>query len=59
MLWAHMQEQPIGRWHTVREDAKGLYVEGTMNLRTEKGRDAFEHVRGGRRWRAFHRLCHA
>jgi HK97 family phage prohead protease len=47
MLWAHMQEQPIGRWHTVREEAKGLYVEGTLNLRTEKGREAFEHVKGG------------
>ena len=47
MLWAHMQEQPIGRWDVVHGDAKGLYVEGTLNLRTEKGRQAFEHVKGG------------
>ena len=47
MLWSHMQEQPIGRWTHVAEDSKGLYVEGTFNLKTERGRDAYEHVKAG------------
>jgi len=47
MLWAHAQEQPIGRWLSMHEDAKGLFVEGILNLKTEKGREAFEHVKAG------------
>lgn len=47
MLWAHDQAEPIGRWETVREDGKGLLVEGRFNLATAGGRKAFEHVKAG------------
>lgn len=45
MLWSHMQEQPIGRWTSMAEDGKGLRVEGFLNLKTERGRDAYEHIK--------------
>ncbi|MBE0455780.1 MAG: HK97 family phage prohead protease [Roseovarius sp.] len=47
MLWAHAQESPIGRWATIREDSKGLHVQGQLNLNTERGREAYEHVKAG------------
>ena len=30
MLWSHDQKCPIGAWNLVREDEKGLYVEGIV-----------------------------
>ena len=47
MLWSHVQESPIGKWLTVQEDSTGLMVEGILNLKTSKGREAFEHVKAG------------
>ncbi|PZX18756.1 hypothetical protein LX81_00449 [Palleronia aestuarii] len=47
MLWAHMQERPIGRWTAMQEDSKGLHVEGVLNLSTDGGREAYEHVKAG------------
>lgn len=47
MLWSHAQESPIGRWATIREDSKGLHVEGQLNLNTDRGREAYEHVKAG------------
>jgi len=47
MLWAHAQEQPIGKWSAMQEDGKGLFVEGKLNLKTSMGREAYEHVKAG------------
>lgn len=47
MLWSHRQERPVGRWLAMEDDASGLRVEGQLNLKTEAGREAFEHVRAG------------
>lgn len=47
MLWAHKMEAPIGHWTEMREDASGLIVSGTINLKTSNGREAFEHIRAG------------
>lgn len=47
MLWSHMQESPIGRWHNVIEDGKGLRVDGRLNLKTDSGSQAYEHIRSG------------
>jgi len=47
MLWSHAQEQPIGRWLSIVEDDKGLRVEGKLNLKTERGREAHQHVLAG------------
>lgn len=47
MLWSHAQESPVGRWDAIREDAKGLHVTGQLNLNTDRGREAYEHVKAG------------
>lgn len=47
MLWSHRLEEPIGRWTEIKEDRTGLFVSGQINLKTERGREAFEHVVGG------------
>ena len=47
MLWAHNQAAPVGRWLDLREDARGLRVEGRINLKTRAGNDAFEHLSAG------------
>lgn len=45
MLAHHRMDTPIGRWDVLREDSRGLYVEGTIALKTAAGRDAFEAIR--------------
>jgi uncharacterized protein len=47
MLWSHAIDAPIGRWSVLEERPDGLHVAGTINLKTERGREAYEHVRGG------------
>lgn len=47
MLWQHDQHRPIGRWIEAREDSKGLFVSGQINLKTSAGRDAYEHIAAG------------
>lgn len=47
MLWSHQMETPIGKWVSVEEDRKGLLVSGKINLATDKGREAYEHVKAG------------
>ena len=33
--------EPIGKWTEMREDAKGLYVKGRINLEVARGREVF------------------
>lgn len=40
LLWQHDPTQPIGVWEVMREDARGLYVEGRLALETQQGREA-------------------
>lgn len=40
MFWQHDQTQPIGRWTEAREDGKGLYVAGRLNMGVQRGREA-------------------
>ncbi|RJE85450.1 HK97 family phage prohead protease [Paracoccus onubensis] len=47
MLWQHRAEIPIGRWLSFHDEKKGLRVNGQLNLKTEAGREAFEHARAG------------
>lgn len=47
MLWQHRQDMPIGVWHSAIEDSKGLFVEGVINLKTDAGRNAHEHILAG------------
>lgn len=47
MLWHHQLETPIGKWLSMEEDSTGLHVAGQINLKTEKGREAYEHIQAG------------
>ncbi|MCM2440564.1 HK97 family phage prohead protease [Agrobacterium vitis] len=47
LLWSHKQDEPIGKWTSMREDGHGLLAEGVINLRTSGGRDAWEHLKAG------------
>lgn len=47
MLWAHDPARVIGRWTTFTETSEGLEASGFLNLKTDAGRDAFEHIRAG------------
>jgi HK97 family phage prohead protease len=37
MLWQHDRGEPIGVWDTMREDKKGLFVSGQLNLSQDSG----------------------
>lgn len=45
MLWQHQQAAPIGRWTELREDSRGLFVRGQLNMQTTAGREAYAHLR--------------
>lgn len=45
MLWCHDDALPVGKWTDMVEDDYGLLVRGNLNTRTERGRDALEHLR--------------
>ncbi|MBO6807269.1 HK97 family phage prohead protease [Thalassospira sp.] len=47
LLWSHDQANPVGRWMAIQEDTKGLAVTGKLNLKTSKGREAYELMKDG------------
>jgi uncharacterized protein len=47
MLWQHNPEDPIGKWLSMSQTNDGLLVEGQINLNTDIGRKAYEHLKAG------------
>ncbi len=47
MLWQHDAGAPIGRWLSLREDERGLVVEGRLTLEVQKAREAYALLRDG------------
>lgn len=47
MLWQHDASEPIGVWKSMTEDEKGLLVQGSLVLETEKGRAAQALIKAG------------
>ncbi len=47
MLWQHDPAQPIGVWDEVREDKRGLWVEGRILSDVERGREAVALIEAG------------
>lgn len=47
MLFQHDPDQPIGRWTSIREDARGLFVEGKLSLGTVRAREVHELMKSG------------
>jgi HK97 family phage prohead protease len=42
MLWQHNTKQPIGAYTVMKEDGKGLYVEGALAMKTQLGAESYE-----------------
>lgn len=47
LLWQHQAAQPIGTWLEIREDARGLFVRGKLNLEVARARELLALVREG------------
>ena len=47
LLWQHDPAEPIGIWRILREDSKGLYAQGQLNLATQRGRELDSLIRQG------------
>ncbi|USD32045.1 MULTISPECIES: HK97 family phage prohead protease [Vibrio] len=47
MLLHHKQDVPIGVWEELREDSKGLWGRGQVNLNVQAGREAYELAKQG------------
>ena len=47
LIWAHEWNLPVGKVVYAEERGNSLYIKGRFNLRTTRGRDAFEDVRFG------------
>lgn len=45
MLWQHDQTKPLGVWTKIKEDQKGLYVEGQLLLDVQKSREAYAMIK--------------
>ena len=47
MLYQHDPAEPIGHWTTIREDGRGLYVEGKLALAVERAREVHALMKSG------------
>jgi HK97 family phage prohead protease len=47
MLYQHNASKLLGTWDIVKEDSKGLLVEGNINMNTTLGRDVYELAKSG------------
>jgi uncharacterized protein len=47
MLWQHDSDDVIGVWGLLREDNRGLYVEGRLVLGVQRGKEAYELLKIG------------
>jgi HK97 family phage prohead protease len=47
LLWQHNPNEPIGGFTVMREDEKGLYVEGRLNMDVQRAREAYALMKAG------------
>lgn len=47
LLWQHDPAEPIGRWLSLREDARGLFVRGQLSLAVARAREIHALMREG------------
>lgn len=47
MLFQHNPDEPIGVWHAIRQDGRGLHVTGRIARNVERGREVLELMRAG------------
>lgn len=47
MLFNHSVNEPIGMWEEMREDGKGLYVRGKLNMEVARAREIYALLKQG------------
>lgn len=47
MLFQHDPSEPVGVWHQVREDGRGLYVRGRLATEVTRARELLSLIRAG------------
>ncbi len=47
LLWQQDPAQPLGVWTDIRQDQRGLYVRGALNLSVARGRELFALMQQG------------
>lgn len=47
MFWQHLSSEPIGRWTEAKEDDRGLYVKGRLNMAVRRGAEAYALLKEG------------
>ena len=47
MLFQHKTDEPIGVFEKIYEDQKGLYVQGRLAMKTQKGKETYELLKMG------------
>lgn len=47
LLWQHDPGEPIGRWLSLQEDGRGLFVRGRLSLGVRRARDIHALMRDG------------
>lgn len=47
MLWQHDPAEPIGRWSSLIEDSRGLFVRGRLSLAVARAREIHALMRDG------------
>ncbi len=47
MLFQHDPAEPVGTWLEIRETEKGLYVQGRLDLKVQRGRELFSLLETG------------
>ncbi len=47
MLFQHDPSEPLGHWQTIREDARGLYVEGVLATGVARAREVHQLMKNG------------
>ena len=47
MLYQHDPNEPIGAWKTIREDSRGLYVEGVLADGVSRAREVHQLLKNG------------
>lgn len=47
MLWQHDPAEPIGRWLSLHEDGRGLFVRGRLTLAVARAREIHALMRAG------------
>lgn len=47
LFWQHDADQPIGKYLDAREDGRGLFVRGKLNMDVQRGREAHALLKAG------------